>query len=59
MEKKKLIDKFVAYDQETRLTVPDSSMSSTDEMEIFEDPDIGSTSSEPGISYGKFNLTLS
>ncbi|KAH0553665.1 barH-like 1 homeobox protein isoform X1 [Cotesia glomerata] len=42
---------FESYDQETRLTVPDSSMSSTDEMEIFEDPDIGSTSSEPGISY--------
>ncbi|XP_008554756.1 homeobox protein koza-like [Microplitis demolitor] len=42
---------FESYDQETRLTAPDSSMSSPDELEIFEDPDIGSTSSEPGISY--------
>ncbi|XP_034941960.1 barH-like 1 homeobox protein [Chelonus insularis] len=38
--------------QDTRLTaVPDSSMSSIDEVETYEDPDIGSTSSEPGISY--------
>ncbi|KAK0163053.1 hypothetical protein PV327_006764 [Microctonus hyperodae] len=31
--------------------IPDSSMSSTNETEIYEDQDIGSTSSEPGNGY--------
>lgn len=47
---------IVIYDhhEEGRFTViPDSSMSSTNEIEIYEDQEIGSTSSEPRNSYGR------